>query len=261
MLAWNVLWHIGIATSGAMLILWLIQLKTSDAGIVDVGWSFGLAATAFYLAIVGEGDLVRRIVVALLVGVWALRLGLYLLFNRILGEHRKEDGRYQRMRESLGQWAGLGFFAFFQVQALFVVLFALPLLVPFANPNPMGTIYDWLGILVWLAAVGGEGLADHQLARFRENPENRGKTCQVGLWRYSRHPNYFFEWVHWFAYIFFSVGTPYFWMVCLAPLVMIFFLLKVTGVPFTEQQALANRPDYAEYQKTTPMFFPWFPKR
>lgn len=260
MLAWNALWHIGIAVSVAMLILWLIQLKTADAGIVDVGWSLGLAATAFYLATVSDGDLTRRIVVALLLGVWGLRLGLHLLFNRILGAHREEDGRYRRMREAMGKWQQLGFLGFFQVQALFVVLFALPLLVPFANAS-VWTVFDWLGIVVWVGAVGGEALADQQLARFRDQPENRGKTCQVGLWRYSRHPNYFFEWLHWFAYLFFSVGTPYFWMVCLAPLVMIFFLLKVTGVPFTEEQALAHRADYAEYQKATSMFFPWPPKR
>ena len=111
-------------------------------------------------------------------------------------------------------------------------------------------------------AVLGETIADRQLARFRADPENRGKTCNQGLWRYSRHPNYFFEWIHWFAYIFLAVGSPHWWLALLGPLVMAVFLLKITGIPYTELQSLKSKGEsYREYQRTTSAFIPWFPKK
>lgn len=260
MIPWTLLLDIMVAASLLMVILWVIAYRTSDAGIVDVGWAFGMAGTALYLGLFGQGEALRRILVTTLISIWALRLGGYLLINRVLGESCQEDGRYQQMRAALGRKAHWGFFLFFQVQALFILLFAIPLLIPFSNPAPLD-LADWIGAGIWAIAVWGESRADWQLANFRENPNNRGKTCQEGLWRYSRHPNYFFEWLHWFAYPFLSWGAPYFWVVCLAPLMMLVFLIKITGIPFTEKQALQNRADYADYQKTTSMFIPWFPKR
>ena len=114
---------------------------------------------------------------------------------------------------------------------------------------------------IWLVSVGGESLADAQLARFRADPANRGKTCRSGLWRYSRHPNYFFEWLHWCAYAVAAIGAPLAWLGWLGPVVMYLFLRYISGIPFTEQQALRTRgDDYRDYQRSTPMLFPWFPK-
>jgi steroid 5-alpha reductase family enzyme len=129
--------------------------------------------------------------------------------------------------------------------------------------NPVAGVTPWLvgGVAVWLLSVVGEGIADRQLARFRENPANKGKTCRDGLWRYSRHPNYFFEWLHWFAYVLLAVGSPWFWLSAAGPVVMYLFLRYVSGIPYTEAQALRSRgEDYRRYQQTTPMLFPWFPK-
>ena len=105
-----------------------------------------------------------------------------------------------------------------------------------------------------------QGEHDRALRRFRARPENRNRTCREGLWRYSRHPNYFFECVHWFAYVLLAWGGPLWWLAAAGPLIMLVFILVVTGVPHTEKQALSHRPDYAEYKRTTNMFFPWFPK-
>lgn len=251
--------HIGIASFVMMTVLWGYQVQHQDAGIVDVGWSYGIGLSALYLAWAAEGDPTRKLLVACLGTIWSFRLGTYLLQSRILG-NRPEDGRYQRTRKSLGERANRVFFIFFQIQASWIVLFAIPFYIAMTNPTQTLHLYDFLGILIWLIAVLGESIADRQLQTFRENPANQGKTCQVGLWKYSRHPNYFFEWVHWFAYIFFSIGSSYVWIACFAPLMMYIFLMKITGIPHTEQQALSNRPDYAEYQKTTNMFFLWFPK-
>ena len=120
----------------------------------------------------------------------------------------------------------------------------------------------WLGLALGLLAIGGETLADRQLERFRLNPANRGKVCREGLWYYSRHPNYFFEWLYWWAFVLMGIGTSYGWWTLLGPLFMLLFLFKLTGIPYTEKQALASRGEaYRAYQKSTPMFFPWFPRR
>ncbi len=128
------------------------------------------------------------------------------------------------------------------------------------NPRPTFSLWELVGLLVWLGAVVGEGLADWQLARFKSEPGNRWKTCREGLWRYSRHPNYFFEWLHWCAYVPMGVGVPGGWITLLNPAIMLVFLLWVSGIPWAEAQALATRgEDYRAYQRTTSAFIPWFP--
>jgi steroid 5-alpha reductase family enzyme len=141
------------------------------------------------------------------------------------------------------------------------VLFAIPMLVAARNPAPPA-IWDALGVAIWLLAVAGESLADRQLSRFRRDPARRGQVCQLGLWRYSRHPNYFFEWLHWWSYVCLAVGAPWGWAAIVGPLAMLYFLLFVTGVKPTEAQALLTRgAAYREYQRTTSAFIPWPPQR
>jgi len=115
--------------------------------------------------------------------------------------------------------------------------------------------------VLWLIAISGEALADAQLAAFKRHAANRGRVCDAGLWRYSRHPNYFFEWLIWMAYAVFAFPSPYGYLALIIPAVMLFFLFKVTGIPATEEQSLRSRGDkYREYQRTTSRFVPWFPK-
>ena len=215
---------------------------------------FGILAV-FYAGFAG-GDPAQRLLVAVLVGVWSTRLALHVYLDRIRG--KEEDGRYQMLRERWGDRAQLWFFLFFQVQAFWSVLFSIPFLAVTSNASPLGP-WDILGTVIWLVAVGGESVADRQLARWRSRPENHGKTCREGLWRLSRHPNYFFEWIHWWAYVIAAIGAPGWWMTLISPAIISFFLLRVTGIPATERQALRSRGDaYREYQRTTSASVPWF---
>jgi steroid 5-alpha reductase family enzyme len=164
---------------------WLWQKKHSNAGIVDVLWAFGVGAGAAILAALGDGALLPRVLLAVLGGIWGLRLSLYL-WRRVHGE--EEDGRYKHLRD---YWKGnqFYFFLFFQFQAGLIVLFALPFVAVAKNPNT-SLVLAVAAVAVWVLSVGGEAIADQQLARHRADPANRGKTCRSGLWRYSRHPNY-----------------------------------------------------------------------
>lgn len=241
-------------------VLWYVQRAKGDAGIVDAGWAFGLALLAVWYAVTSPGDGTRRVLVALLGAAWGLRLAGYLFVNRVLGP--EEDGRYQILRNRWGEDAQKWFFIFFQIQASWSVLFSIPFLVVAHNPSPGLTAWDFGGIALWLFAVGGETLADMQLARWRADPANKGRSCRAGLWRYSRHPNYFFEWVHWWAYVLLAVGLSWGWVSLAGPIVMLVFLFKITGIPYTEMRALESRgDDYREYQRSTSAFIPWFPKR
>lgn len=236
---------------------WAWQQRHANAGIVDVVWAFGLGGSAVLVAITGSGARLPRVLVGVLGGLWGLRLGLHLL-HRVRGE--PEDGRYAELRKRWGN-GPLKWFAMFQFQALLIALFSLPFLAVAANPVSALNVWLVAGIAMWIGSVFGEAIADRQLARFRGNPANRGKTCRDGLWRYSRHPNYFFEWLHWFAYVMLAIGSPVSWLAWSGPLVMYVFLRWVSGIPFTEAHALRSRgEDYARYQRSTSILFPWFPK-
>ena len=259
MTPWYIL-YIWAAASVAMLAAWLIQRRTRNIGIVDAIWAACMGASALFYAWVGSGGLVSRLAVAMLGGLWSFRLCLHIL-ARVLGE--PEDGRYRYLRE---HWRGdqRKIFGFFQAQALVIALFSLPFYAVAENPRDALSIWCVAGLAVWTISVAGESIADAQLSRFRKNAQNRGKTCRAGLWRYSRHPNYFFEWLHWFSYVLLSVGTPFpAWLLSwLGPILMLASLCWISGIPFTEAQALRSRgDDYRDYQRSTSMLMPWFPKR
>lgn len=248
---------VAIVSSVAMLVAWIWQQRTNNAGIVDVVWAFGMMAAGPWYAYTGSAPSLLKISLGLLVGAWFLRLGTHLA-HRVFNE--AEDGRYLAMRQALATHTSLGFLVFFILQAGFIWLLSLPFFAVSQNSQPQFLLVG-LALIIAGIALWGEATADRQLAKFRLNPANRGKTCREGWWLYSRHPNYFFEWLHWFAYPLMGWGGEYQYWLWLAPAVMFTFLYFFTGIPFSEQQALRTRgEDYRQYQQTTPMFFPWLPK-
>jgi steroid 5-alpha reductase family enzyme len=231
---------------------WLWQKRRSNAGIVDVLWSLGVGLGALLLAALGKGAAAPRLLLGLLGALWSARLAWHI-WKRVRAE--AEDGRYRYLRE---HWQGHQgkFFAFFMFQAGLVILFALPFAAVAANPHASPLALA-AGVLIWAGAVAGEALADRQLEHFRADPANRGRTCRTGLWGVSRHPNYFFEWLHWFAYVALAWGSPLFWLAWLGPVTMYVFLRWISGIPYTEAQALRSRgEDYRAYQRDTPMLIP-----
>jgi steroid 5-alpha reductase family enzyme len=243
-----------------MAALWLVQRRRHDAGVVDVGWAAGLGVLAVLYGVWGGGDWTYRLLVTALAGVWSCRLATYVYVNRVHG--KEEDGRYQTLRARWGAAAQGRFFIFFQAQGVLDVILSLPFLVVASIERSGLSWWAGCGIALWLSAVVGESLADRELAAYRADASHMGTTCRTGLWRYSRHPNYFFEWLHWWAYVVIAAGAPWWWVTLIGPAVMTVFLFKVTGIPATEARALAIRgDDYREYQRTTSVFVPWFPKR
>ncbi len=243
-----------------MFVTWVLARVINNAGVVDVAWSLSFAFVVIVYYFIGVGDPERRLLLAVMVTLWSLRLGGYIGL-RVIKHHPEEDGRYAALREQYPRNTWLMFFGFFQLQAVLVAILCVPFALAASNPRAGIGALEWAGAALWLVAMLGEGIADWQLNAFRSKPENKGKTCQVGLWRYSRHPNYFFEWLVWVAYFVFALGTPGGWLTIYCPALMLFFLFKVTGIPATEAHALKSRGDeYREYQRTTSVFVPWFRK-
>jgi len=257
----GVLFLIGLAFSCLLMaVVWMIAVRIKNAGIVDIAWALGFAPLALIYRFLGDGDPVRQDLITLMVVLWSLRLGIHL-WKRVMGHHPEEDGRYKELRRAVAGHENFFFFWFFQAQALLLAVLSLPAL--FSNFDTRVGLYfsDLLGFGIWILALSGETLADQQLKVFKRDPVNQGKVCSVGLWRYSRHPNYFFEWLIWIAFFVFALPAPWGWVTIFCPLLMLFFLLRVTGIPYTEEQSLRSRGDaYREYQQTTSSFIPWFPR-
>jgi steroid 5-alpha reductase family enzyme len=250
-----------IAAAVWMFGLWLIQLKHHNASLADAGWCAGLIGAFMWYALMVEGDPARRILVALMISLYGLRLGIYILFDRVLG--KQEDPRYRSVRRRWGRQEPAFMLAYFQLQAVAITVFSLPPLLVMQNQRPGFSLWELLGVILWAVAVTGEAIADRQLAVFRRRPWNKDRVCRTGLWRYSRHPNYFFEWLHWWSYVVMALALPAgnWWATLIGPLVMGWALLKVTGIPLAESRALESRgDDYRVYQQTTSAFIPWPPR-
>jgi steroid 5-alpha reductase family enzyme len=232
--------------------------RLDNFGIVDAAWAWQFTPLTVWYVIAFEGGALRQGVLLGMVALWSLRLGTHLA-RRIAHHHPEEDRRYAELRVL---WRGAldrRMFGFFQLQGLFTLVLSLPLFLAAANPAEGWSIWETAGAILFAVALAGEALADRQLQQFKKANSNRKAICRVGLWRYSRHPNYFFEWLIWVSFSLFAFGSPLGWTGVLSPLIMLWLLVKVTGIPPTEAQAVKSKGDaYRAYQRSTSAFFPWF---
>jgi steroid 5-alpha reductase family enzyme len=233
-------------------VFWLVSLVKNDVSIVDSLWSLMFLLAAGVYALTAEDPGPRTTVILVLVAIWALRLSAYITW-RNHGE--PEDYRYQQIRKNNEPGFRLkSFYIVFGLQGLLAWIISLPLAAAIGGTAAMGWL-DLVGILLWLAGFFFEAVGDLQLARFKANPENRGRGMDTGLWRYTRHPNYFGSFTLWWGFFFLalSAGAP--WTI-VSPLLMSFLLLKVSGVALLEKDIGDRRPAYADYIRKTNAFFP-----
>ena len=248
------------AVMGLMVVLWVVSLVLRNSSIVDPFWGTGfVVANWLYFALTPDGFPARKWLIAVLVTVWGLRLSIHLL-SRNWG--KGEDFRYRKWREEAGkQWWWRSFFKVFLLQGLLLWIISAPLLAAHISPGPAHlTVLDFLAVALWAVGFFFEAMGDLQLARFRSNPANKGTVLDTGVWRYTRHPNYFGDATQWWAYYLIAAAAGGWWTI-FSPILMTGMLLRVSGVVLLEKTLATTKPGYREYVESTSAFIPWFPRK
>ncbi|MCB2214333.1 DUF1295 domain-containing protein [bacterium] len=251
--------NIGLWILGLMTTLWIISLILKDSSIVDIFWGAGFvmsAWVAFLSTLESAGP--RDWLLLALVTVWGLRLSIHIL---IRNWGKGEDFRYVKMREEAhGQWWWRSFFKVFLLQGILMWLVATPISVV-QVPGAADTlgILDYIAVVLWAIGFFFEAVGDAQLSRFKSNPENKGKLLTSGVWRYTRHPNYFGDSAQWWAFYLMALAAGGWWSI-FSPIIMTLLLVRVSGVALLEKSLSKSKPGYEEYMERTNAFIPWFPK-
>lgn len=246
------------AALGLMTLLWLVSLVLRNSSIVDIFWGAGFVVLGWlYFLLAPQGLPARKLLIAALVTIWGLRLSLYI-FARNRG--KGEDFRYVAMRQAAGaSWWWQSYLKVFVLQGVLMWLISAPLLAAQTGATPSLTILDGLGALVWAIGFCFEAAGDWQLSRFKADPAHKGQVMNRGLWRYTRHPNYFGDAAQWWGYFLIALAAGG-WITVLSPILMTFLLVRVSGKALLEK-SLAQRPGYRDYVVSTSGFVPWFPRR
>jgi steroid 5-alpha reductase family enzyme len=249
-----------LAIAGLMLATWVVGLALRDVSIVDIVWGLGFVLVAWVALAVGDGSHDRRLLLAVLVTAWGLRLAGYLA-RRNLG--KGEDYRYAAMRRHYGgRFPLVSLYLVFGLQAVLMWTVSLPLQASAGEPTPAGLeLADWIGVAVWATGLAFEAIGDAQLARFKADPASAGAVMDRGLWRYTRHPNYFGDFLVWWGIGVIALGTGEAWWSLAGPLVMSVLLIRVSGKGLLEKTIGRRRPGYEDYVRRTSGFVPLPPKR
>lgn len=244
-----------------MVVIWLVSLQLRNSSIVDIFWGAGFILTTWvYFALTPHGYVGRRLLISLLVTIWGLRLSLYILWRNW---GKPEDFRYQKWRSEAGaKWWWFSFFKVFLLQGVLMWVISAPLLAAQIGSTPARlTILDLLAVLVWAYGFFFEAMGDLQLARFKANPTNKGQVMNRGVWRYTRHPNYFGDATQWWAYYLIAASASSGFWTIFSPIIMTTLLLRVSGVALLEKSLTETTPAYKEYIETTSAFIPWLPRK
>ena len=236
-------------------LLWLVSLALKDASIVDIFWGGGFVVVAWVCYFNTNGFAQRKLLLTTLVTIWGVRLAIYLFWRN----HGKgEDYRYQAMRKRIKNFPLLSLPIVFIFQGVLIWLISLP--IQFAQTRAEDlTVFDLLGVALWAIGLMFEAVGDWQLARFKADPNNKGKVMAGGLWRYTRHPNYFGDALLWWGL--FCFALPSGWWTIISPLAMTTLLLKISGVALLEKTLAKTKPQYEAYVRRTNAFLPWFPRK
>jgi steroid 5-alpha reductase family enzyme len=251
---------VGFIILGLMILLWLTSLILKDSSLIDIFWGLSFVVAAWsYFGLTSGGYLGRKLLICGLVTIWGLRLSIHLL---IRNWGRGEDFRYARWREQAGRdWWWQSLIKVFLLQGLLLWIISIPLLAAqMVTPTNHMTWFDWLGVLVWCIGFLFETVGDLQLAQFRSKPDHKGLVLDQGLWRYSRHPNYFGDALQWWGFYFISVAVVGIWPI-ISPSLMTFLLVRVSGVSLLEKSLYQDKPGYREYVQRTSAFIPLPPKK
>lgn len=245
-----------------MAFAWLVAGWTGRSGWIDTIWSYavglcGVAASLLPIGVHGQID-ARQWLVAGLAALWSLRLGSHIAARTLRGG---EDPRYRQLREKWGEEARKRLFWFLQIQATAAFLLVVTIMIAAHRPGAVPGYADLLGLAIFAIALVGEAVADRQLARFGVDPKNRGHVCDTGLWAFSRHPNYFFEWLVWVAFATIAIdgGGPYIigWFALAGPVFIYWLLVHISGIPPLEAHMLRSRgKDFRRYQRRVNAFWP-----
>ena len=247
------------AIAALMLGTWLLSLPLRNVSIVDIVWGLGFVLVAWVSYLVGGGVEARRLLMAVMVSVWGLRLAGYLLWRNA---GKGEDFRYLAMRRKAGSsFAVKSLVTVFALQGVIMWLVSLPVQVGSVPDSPEAIgVLGFAGLLVWAVGLFFEATGDWQLARFKADPANAGQVMDRGLWRYTRHPNYFGDFCVWWGIWLVAAATGIGVVAVIGPLVMSVFLMRVSGVPMLERTIGKRRPGYEDYVRRTNSFFPGPPK-
>ena len=250
----------GTAIVGYMLILWLASLVLKNSSIVDIFWGLGFVLVNWvYFALTPNGAEARKWLISILVTIWGLRLSLYILWRNW---GKVEDFRYQTWRREAGaDWWWRSLFKVFLLQGWLMWIISIPLLAAQLPAEPASLQpMDYVGLTVWTVGFFFESIGDLQLARFKSDLSNKGKVLDVGVWRYTRHPNYFGDSAQWWGYTLVAASSGGWWTI-FSPLLMTLLLLKVSGAALLEKTLKETKPQYKEYVERTSAFFPLPPKK
>ena len=243
-----------------MTLLWLCSIYLKNVSIVDNFWGMGFVLVVWILAVQSEVLFTRNYLLILLVTLWGTRLSVYLM-KRNYG--KKEDYRYQEFRERYGRerYWWFSYFQVFLLQGGLILIIALPFYGIFKKTvSDDLNFFDYFGILIWVIGFVFESVGDFQLASFKRNPENKGKLLTKGLWRYTRHPNYFGDAAVWWGYGLIAIASGAYWQ-SLGAAIMTYLILKISGVSLLEKSLAVKKPGYEDYINRTSAFIPWIPKR